>query len=267
MAQKEIQLNIQISEVSNKCLRLINKTTTNIAFIHNAVLNIDTITFPPLQTDGLPITIDDPNENALNISPKEKALDWLLKKAFEEFILGLTESLIEAYKVVKLKTFSIKTKTQTFTVDQINEEIEKISKKPLELPFPKLIDEIEAELKKRLNLSDEIKSINQVRNCLVHDNGIVSDKRINDKENNCLNLKYIELVVISEKDGKIIEVKLQDKKDGFTTNKIGFETRQSIISFPKGGHVKIDQNLFNCISYTCIQFVFGLLDSMPKPDK
>lgn len=267
MTHKEIKLNIQISEVSNKCLRLINKTTTNVAFIYNAILNVDTDTFPPLQTDGLPIIIDDPNEKTLNISPKEKSLDWLLKKAFEEFILGLTESLIEAHKVVKLKNFSVKTKSQPYTVDQINEEIEKINKRPLDLPFPKLIDEIEAELNNRLNLSDEIKSVNQVRNCLVHDNSIVSDKRINDKENNCLQLKYIELVVYSEKDGKIIEVKLQDKKDGFTTNKIGFETRQRNISFPKGGHVKIDQNLFNCVSYTCIQFVFGLLEAMPKPDK
>lgn len=264
MNENKVNVSVELSDVTNKCLRQIRNTTLNVEYTFNAILNIDTDRFPPLQVDGLPIRIYDPESLNDKTTPREKALDWLLRKAFEDFIVGLTESLIEAYKTVKFFSFANKTKIHSFTIEKIEEEIEKINKKPLSLSFPNLIDEIESELNSPFSLCEEIKSINQVRNCLVHDNGIVSNRRINDKENNLLRLKFIELIVIAEKNGEIIQVKLQDKIDKFETNGMEVQMKPNSIAFKKGEHIKITQNLFNHVSFTCIRFVEELFNAMPK---
>lgn len=263
MGNDKIDIKIELSHVANRCLRQIRKTTTVVEYSYHAIINSESNSIPPLQVDGLPFRIDDP-ESDDEISAKEMSLEWIMKKAFEEFIVGLTESLIEAHRTVKLLTFANNTKVQNFTHEQIRQEIEKINQRPLSLPFPVLMDEIESELNLSLNLSEEIRSINNLRNCLVHDNGIVSEKRLNDKENRLLRLKYIELAVFAEREGQIIEVKLQDKNEGFKTQWISTQSRPRDVTFSLGEHVKINQNLFNSISYTCVQFVQGMFDAMPK---
>jgi hypothetical protein len=266
MLTKEIKKDIKITEVANKCLRLIGNTTQIVTYTYQAIEKIDSYNFIPLRVDGLPIAFYDPENKDFNDLSKDSVLDWLFKKAFEEFIVGIIESLIEAYIFVKLDTFSKSTKTESYTLNQISEKIASINTQSLKLRFPELIEGIESELKSSLFLKDEILSINQVRNCLVHRNSFVSTKDINDLSNQSLKLSFVELVVISEKDGKIIEVKLEDKKEGFLTKKIDLQSRNRSISFKKGELVKIDPTTFNNISFTCYQFVNKLLESIPEPD-
>ncbi|MEN9442537.1 MAG: hypothetical protein RLZ33_2614 [Bacteroidota bacterium] len=263
MKNDEIKITIELSEVVNKCLRQIKNTTFVVEYTINAINKIKNDKFPPLQVDGLPFRIDDPENVKVEISPKEQSMDWIMKKAFEEFVLGLTESLIEAHRTVKLLAYAKKYQRQKNQF-QINQDIEKINQRPLSLPFPILIDEIESELNLPLQLSVEMKSINNLRNCLVHDNGIVNKKRLNDKVKGQLILKYIELVVFAEKEGQIVEVKLQDKIKGFKTNRMHTQLRPKKLTFRQGDLVVINQNLFNSISYTCVQFVQGMFDAMPK---
>ena len=265
--REEMQVEFQIAEVSNRFLRQLRQTTEAITHIYHSVINFNADSFPPLQTDSLPIIINDPFTDYKPELTRDRTLIWLFKKAFEEFIVGLTESLIEAHRFSKLYCLSNSTRLQQFsmTKEEIEAEILEIHNRPLKLNFPTLINEIEEGLKIVLPFKSEIISINQVRNCLVHRNGVVADKDINDKGNNCLQLCFQELITLSEMNGQIIEVKWEHKKHGFTTNKIGFDIRPKIIQFKKLEKVILDQNIFNGVAYTCVVFTKNLLQLLPRP--
>jgi hypothetical protein len=264
-SRESIKIEFQITEVLNRSLRQLRLTTEATTHIYHSLINFNVEKFSPLQTDSLPITITDPFTDLKPELTKERALIWLFRKAFEEFIVGLTESLIEAHKFSKLYNLANLTINHDYTKEEIEAKVKEINKKARKLNFPTLINEIEKELNISMPLKAEIISINQVRNCLVHRNSIVMDNDINNETNDCLKLCFLELITLSEKDGQIIEVKWEHKKDGFMTNKLGFDVRSKTISFRKGEQVVLDQNIFNGVTYTCITFAEKLLAILPKP--
>ncbi len=261
-----IQLEFKITEVSNRFLRQLHLTTEAVTHIYHALINYAATDFPPLQTDSLPIVINDLTTELKSEQIKDRTLAWLFKKAFEEFIVGLMESLIEAHKYAKYYCLSNETRTERIlTKEQIELKISEIQNRPLKLNFPTLINEIEADLGISLSCKAEVISINQVRNCLVHRNSVVSDKDVNDDIDDSLQLVFLELVTLVEKGGEIIELKWTHKEEGLITNKIGLHERQGCIKFKKGDVVKFDQNIFNGVSYTCIKFINNLLGALPMP--
>lgn len=254
--QKEtVKIDFQIGEISNHLLRHLRVTNEAITHIYHALINFNDARFPPLQTDSLPIIINDPLTEFKPELTKDRTLIWLFKKAFEEFIIGLSESLIVAHKFSKLYCLSNLTSIKSLkNKEEFDAQYLKINRRPLKLPFPKLISEIEVDLNISIPLKSEILSINQVRNCLVHRNGLVTDEDINNIEHDCLELSYNEFAFLSEIDGNMTEVKWEHKKENLITNKIGFEIRQKTIRFQKGDKVILDQNIFNGVSYNCIAF-------------
>lgn len=264
---EEMKIDFMISDVSNRFLRQLDQTTESITHIYHSLINFNTDSLPPLQTDSLPIVIHDPYTDNKPENMLERTLTWLFKKAFEEFVVGLTESLIEAHKFSKLSSLSKSTKHGDISLskEEIEENIIEINSRPLKLNFPTLIKEIEEELNINLPLKSEVISINQVRNCLVHRNGIVTDKDTNNNEEDSLLLCFQELITLSELSGEIIEIKWEHKEKGFTTDKIGFVERQKIIQFKKTDKVILDQNIFNGVAYTCILFTLNLKALLPKP--
>lgn len=260
-----IRVDFQITDVANKCNRHIKKITELVTFINNSILNFDETFNPPLEVDALSIGFNDPGEIPSTISRKDESLTWVFQKAFEELIVGVTESLIEAHKVVSLMALSQETRERKIHRDDVLKAIQEINERPLKLYLPILIKEIEDILNSSLSLKNQILSINQVRNCMVHRNSKVSFKDVNTPDSKALKLSYQELVVLSEKDGKIIEVKKEHKNPGFSTNKLGVQTRNKDVFFQIGESVKIDPTTFNNISLTCILFVTKLLDIIPLP--
>jgi len=243
------KIDIQINDVANKCLRHIHKITEIVSLINDTIQSYNKPFFPPLEVDALPIRFTDPEVPQTDVLPKDQALDWLFEKSFEEFIAGITKSLIEAYIDVHYVSFARKTKIQPYEQDKIAKEIQDIKERPLKLFMPTLVEKIEEELKVTLQLRDEILSINQVRNFLVHNNGIA---------NKSCNLNFLELVVYTIKDGKHIEIKLEHKSKGMLIENIGHGGRNKTIHFKKGDKVKITPKMFNDISFTCIQFISHL---------
>lgn len=264
--REKIQIEIQITEVANRFLRQHRLTTEVITHIYHSILNNNSGSFQPLETDNFPVYITDPDDEFKPELSRDKSLIWLFKKAFEEFIVGLTESIIEAHKFSKIYTLSNLTRQKSiFSKEEIDEKILQINTRPQKLPFPTLISEIENELNISIPFKSEIISINQVRNCLVHRNGLVTNKDINDEVNGSLKLSFQELIAMAEKNGQLQDIKWKDKEDGFKTNKIGFEVRPKEINFKKGEQVILNQNIFNGVSYTCILFTTNLLNILPRP--
>ncbi|HCB51430.1 TPA: hypothetical protein DEP21_02535 [Patescibacteria group bacterium] len=79
------------------------------------------------------------------------------------------------------------------TEDDLNQYTSKIRKEVSELHIPIMIKRIENHLVNPLVYKKQILSINKGRNCLVHRNGIVSEKDINNKEEDVLKIEWIRL--------------------------------------------------------------------------
>lgn len=250
------QIDFEISEISNRALRQIKTTTDAVSFIFHASLNFHPNELSPLQTDSLPFNIEDPGVDNTPEAIKKRTMDWLFKKAFEEFILGLTESLIEAYKFVNFTALSITSRDiKKMTVEEIDAEIAIINSRPHKLHFPVLLDEVEKKLGIVLPLKKEILSINGIRNCLVHRNGLVSKLDLREEFSDCLQLHYLDLITFYKKGEYMVEMKWADKKDRLTTDALQFRETPKLIEFKTGERVSIDQNIFNGVAYTCTRFL------------
>lgn len=143
-----------------------------------------------MPTDSFPLSINN-QKPALTINEQKIAsFEWVIRKAFEDFINGLTKSLKEANKIIKTLILSEKPK-YSMTKEEIENGLRKINAEIESLHFPKLIEFIENYIGHPLPFREEIISINQIRNCLVHRDGLVSVKDVNN--NNELELKWISL--------------------------------------------------------------------------
>lgn len=253
---QEHKMTFKITEVENKAIRKVGETIRAVAYSYHAIINYDSETHKPLEVDSLPIIITDPDSPDRPELKKDQTLNWLFKKAFEDLIIALTESLIEAHRYARAYSLSSKfTKSNPINSEKDRKEVLEINTRPLSLSFPALIDEIEREIKISLPLRDEVISINKVRNCLVHRNGIVNDKEIT--------LSYVAMITWMKKGDQWIEVKREHKEKGFTTELAELKQRKKEIVFKIGEAIRIDQQVFNDLAYTCIAFVQDLLKAMP----
>lgn len=183
--------------------------------------------------------------------------DWLIKKGFEDLSKGLKLALIEAYFYV-----SIIEKKETLRAyqDFIN-EVEQLRKTALEQSMPGLLSKVTPYLNKELNYIEEVSSINLGRNCLVHSDGIVTNRHINDKENDRLNIKGIQFKLFYEQEDKEVEIKSGSFVPGNTNVRLKLEPFS--LSFQKSQHLEITIQDFNNFVKTCYLFGNSLKESLP----
>ena len=262
---ESLQINIKLEQVSNKFLLHLKKIAGNVTLTYNAIKSEKFDPNLPLPTDSLPLNIDDNKKQPTFDEQKDQAIKWLFQKAFEELIIGLTTSLIEAYRYLKLYELASQD-THSRSKDQLENEMEKIEKKAHKLHFPALIKEIEGTLGQSLLLRDEILSINQVRNCLVHRNGIVHQNDLKDDNGEGLTLKWNSPEFYTwKKNGERVKLDYKTREKEINTNKLESFLTGKQKTFKLNDQLLIDIDHFNDISYTCAIFVTKLNDVLPRP--
>jgi len=240
-----------------KFINHISGVSNVVATIHHLSKSGELDSFPPLETDGLPIGFE--NEQGNIHVTCEDISNWIFLKAFEDLIVGLTQSLIEAYSLLKLHTLSERTAVQPITSQQEFEtELKNISSKGPKLNFPTLIEEIEKMVGGTLSLREDILSINQVRNCLVHKNGLAPTP---------FSLSYIEMRMIVRKDGELIRLTKELKKSRFSADQLFMQNMPAKHEFVIGEKITMTADLFKDVTYTCILFVHELVLKLPLPDE
>jgi hypothetical protein len=80
-------------------------------------------------------------------------------------------------------------------------------------------------------------------------------------------LDFIDLIAFFEIEGKITELNWELKKSGVQPTNVFFESKNKTISFRKGELIKMDQNIFNGVLYTCVSFIQQLFLKIPIPDR
>lgn len=183
---------------------------------------------------------------------------WILQKAFEDIVKGLNLSLIEAYFYNSLIMLYSEKKTVLYS--QLVAEIDELKKSASKQHLPELIKEVKSRLTGKLDFEDEITSFNKLRNCLVHRNGIVTLKDINDTENNRLNVKYCRAKVFYIENNEEIEVVKYSVINSGATIQMKF-IKESFY-FEVGEKVSINFHQFNDVLVTCMQFGLDLINKL-----
>jgi len=184
---------------------------------------------------------------------KENFKEWVLKKGFGDLIIALTELLISFSSII-----DIENKVNRKGKGTINEFVNLIfepnysnSKKS----FPALIEKIEKVIGKPLVYKAEIISINQIRRCLEHRNGIVRPTDFNTE--NGIKLKWLYYEVFTKRNGKLKPFKKFDKINNET--KLIFNDIHKSVFFKNSEQIKISFSEFNELAHFCQTFGKELL--------
>jgi len=257
------QIKFQLDEVRNRFLRQLRVTTESLTHAYHALNSYSAEFLPVLDIDSIPFIVQDPQIERSWDTLKKQTMNWLLKNAFEDFISGTNESLIEAYKFLHLRNLARTTRKQPFLdKPSLDEQLRKIEAHPMGMHVPALIQAIERELGVPLEMTPEILSINKVRNCLVHRNGLVTALDVNCKDANCLRLAYVDHIVHVKIDGQIHRLTRELKQQAPMVHGLQLEAKPTIRDYAIGEHVSFDANLFNSISYTCLCFTELMLQQL-----
>lgn len=186
---------------------------------------------------------------------------WLIKKGFEDLIKGISLTLMEAYLYVSLISRAADFKTG----QDFNKAFSEIRKQALKMNLPYLIEKIKPHLNKDLTYERQIRSINKARTCLVHRNGLVTEKDTNDIDNQLLKLEWVRFKLFYEKDGGEIEIQGKSVIEGGTTIKMKQES--NFIDFKIGDRINLNYKQFNEFIVTCNYFGADLVDCLPKEIK
>jgi hypothetical protein len=187
-------------------------------------------------------------------SRKEIFKKWLLKKGFEDLVRATTNALVSVNSILdikrELKKRNNRCNIQEF-VDQIkNPELHYNSTKQ---PLPKLLTSIKESISEELSYEKEIRSINSIRRCLVHRNGLVTKIDTYDKDE--LTLKWIAFQpVYTKKDtGEVIEISESRILEG--PGQMDVKTVNKSRSFKLNDVVSFDFKEFNELILTV--YLFG----------
>jgi len=255
----EVKSEHQYSDIIRNSLLLIDNTIKSVQFFYHNTLEISEYQNKPLPTNEFSFIIDDPhNPKEFNIEElKENSHKWLTKKSFEDFILAINISLVEANKLIKTKELADKSKTTPFnTEEEIRLQLKKIDKDSNKLNLPTLISNVETWLNKSLFLEDKIKSINNVRACFAHRNGKVHEKDIKDKSTNLLTLSWTELETdVKLPNGEWVKLTYELRKDGVEVIDYKSKPIDRELKFAENEWINLNIDNLSGIGLTCIFFI------------
>lgn len=242
-----------------------SKTSSYVTALNHSLKTYNSNDVTPFEVDGLPIIFS--SQVGKIVAAKQDTLQWVLKKGFEELIAGLTQSLIEVHRFVMLQSLALKSEQINQYEDQIDLAIERIDNVALAKNFPTLIDDIEKALNICLTYKEEIISCNQVRNCLVHRLGIVTEKKdINNVTKNSLVLRYRDLKVLAQTPKGIFPLTKELKESEAYVENFIIELdvmKEHII--PVGKEVDITADIYFSVVYTSVRFIHELICKLPIP--
>lgn len=267
---KEFQ--VSPDEVLYRFTRQYRITSHSLKHAHGAIRIQPASTLPMLDVDGLAFMAEDPTKPNSDEEQQIETEGWLLRSAFIDLITGLNESLIEACKIVRLAEAQRRSKVQPF-VDQVTMDkyFDKVDDELMKASIPTLLMELGAGVKRPLLLVNEIQSINKVRNCLIHRNGLVGRRDVNESAAEVLRLHYLAHRIHVRVGGVEHVVDRAFKAQTHLIHAMKTEALPSTSDTEIGSVIRLSTDLFNDVAYTSILFlqdlrlaVYDLLDVVPK---
>jgi len=193
-------------------------------------------------------------------SQKMKYKNWLITKGLEDLIKGINLSLVEAFFFVSV--YHLRNKNELINFKEIESKLTRIRATANKKPFPDLLSKITPHLLEPLKYEKEILTLNRVRRCLVHRNGIVSKEDINDTETNVLRIQWLRLKLVYEDENNEVEIiRGHITKKNVMAN-IKTESMQQI--FKLGDKISFNYRQFNEFLTTGYWFAMDLVRKLPR---
>ncbi len=196
------------------------------------------------------------------ITQKKNYKEWLLKKGFSDLMEGIKYSLAEANYFISLCNMAENGHIKT-TFKAIKQSIAKNRKESLKMHLPELLSEVNKYLIEPLSFGNEIISLNQVRNCLVHRKGMVSDMDLNNKVNSLLKAQWVRLklfYILGEEEIELTKGHIVKVENANILHKLEKQEK----SFSLGEHITFSYQDYNELLVTCYQFGYDLVSKLPK---
>lgn len=180
---------------------------------------------------------------------------WLLSAGFRELVGGVRQSLEAAYLYLSVITAG----NRSTTIEEFESEIATYRRLANRMSFPDLIEAVEAMLDQPLNFADQFGSMQRVRNCLEHRDGIVGQADADAEGRLILTLPSLTTEIENE-DG-VKELKAGDyiRKESLVRVRLIDKLR----SFAVGERVEFDATEFHEIAFSCWFFASDLSKKLP----
>lgn len=256
-----MQFEFMLSDISNKALEHVGNIVRYTQFLYHSSINVSDYKETPLPTDELPFIIGGiKSENLSTEDLRRLSINWLNQKAFEEYVAAILMCLEEANKFLHFIKAAEESKVKPIASVEEAEKLKKsIATKAKKAHLPVHIEQIEKLLKCQLELKEEISSINNARNCLVHRNGIVHEVDFNDKSTPCLRLRWVEFyheLQLVNGDWKKLTFEL--RREGVEAKNLRITPVPKELCFSEDEMTEYDINTIIGVGWTCIFFISSL---------
>lgn len=259
---KAINVRINTDTVLHACERILKETQESILFGLVLIQNCsDASGISPDSLGGSEFRFQlEPREKDINVL-KAKLKRFLLTKAFEDFIKAIDASMQKAYEILLIKEWindnkrlQIREATTSLIIrDKMLQKFGEFAADAAIRDFDHCYKRIKHHLKAPLSLLDEISTIRRVRNCLVHGNGVVTQKYVNDKQNGVLKLKWICIRMSKISNGKKSPFEIGNVVN--TGDQIIMDQRYGeSYRFNKGDNISLNLQQIYDVLYTCYIF-------------
>lgn len=251
---KPVQITLNPSGVIAPALNALRKTIEVVSLCLAALEKGDLSVPPPICGVGMQLSFA---SETRDVDERQNIYkQWVLTRGFHELARGLRLSLEEAYLYVGVAKLH-----GTTTWGRLQEQIAGLKTEANIATFPALVGKVNEALTEKLNFENEFRSLNSVRNCLEHRNGVVGIRDMNKAEKMLvLSLPRFKLYYV--KDGAEIELvrgHVVEKDTEILMKRITGET-----SYKLGSRISFTPDEFQAIGMACWLFAQDLASKLPR---
>jgi hypothetical protein len=195
---RHVEVTLNSAGVLAPVQRAIRQTVDVVTFCLNAIEQGDLSQWPSTDLMRFALHFND------EVSAKERRAaytHWLLSKGFQDLARGTKQMLEEAYFYNGMVARAERLRTLA-ELQHAEQELRAVASN---MKFPQLLDEINKRLTSSLHYQRELLSLQEVRNCLEHRDGIVQERDV-DPATGVLHLRWPRLRLFYEDEGRQIEL-------------------------------------------------------------
>jgi hypothetical protein len=250
-----IEVTLNSAGVLYPALRAIRQTVDVVTFCLNAIEQGDLSGWPQTDLMRFDLRFDD------EVSAEQRKAayaHWLLSKGFQDLARGIRQMLEEAYFYNGI----VARAGQLHAWAELQAAQQELREAATNKNFPQLLEEINKELTSPLHYERELLSLQAVRNCLEHRDGIVQERDV-DPATRMLHLRLPRLRWFYEDEGRQIELGRgsQVEKDTEVMAGVVVEERE----FKLGERVTFKAAEFHDIGFGCWLIANDLMQRLPQP--
>lgn len=250
-----VTLRLHPDAVVAPTLRAVEQSVSMVNFYMQSLDSADLSRAPEFAASNFQMTF-----KGKEISAEERRThytNWVLSKGFQDLARGVRGMLEEAYLYITVAKLLSTNAPHTTTWLALQKTIKSFRKEAADAKFPELMEAVNKGLTSRLHFEKEFLSLQKIRNCLEHRDGIVGERDIDDHATS-LKLALPQLKISGE-DGRQLGRGSFVEKD----TKIIFKNEIKEREFKLGERIVFDPKEFNDISYGCWAFASDVGSKLP----